>query len=260
MTEDLKRFYAEFAPLYHLIYPDWDKSIERQAAMLDSIVRERWGDSGSCVLDVSCGIGTQSLGLAKLGYAVTASDLSREAVERAKVEAEKRDLSISFSVADMREAFRHHARQFDVVISCDNAIPHLLTDDDILTAFRQFYACTRAGGGCIISVRDYEKEDLSRQKIEPYGIRDENGVHYFLFQVWNPGERPSLYDVAVYVVEDRGKSDCRTHVFRSQYYGVGISRLVELMGEAGFDNVTRLDDRFFQPVIVGTRKSQAALR
>lgn len=130
--------------------------------MLDSVIREMWG-TGSGVLDVSCGAGTQALGLAGLGYDVTASDLSPDAVKRAKQEAAKRELSIVFSVADMRRAFDHHQRRFDVVISCDNSVPHLLSNGDILSAMQQFYKCTRPGGGCIITVRDYEKEDLSRQ-------------------------------------------------------------------------------------------------
>ncbi len=251
MTNDLKNFYADLTPLYHLIYPDWDKSIKQQASMLDSIIREIWGDSISSILDVSCGIGTQSLGLAKLGYEVTASDLSPDEVERAKAEAEKRGLSISFSAADMREAFRHHGRKFDVVISCDNSVPHLLTDDDILTAFRQFHECTRGEGGCIISVRDYEKEELTGLKVKPYGIREENGVRYFIFQAWEFHGR--IYDLYMYFVEDRGESEGRTRILRSQYYAVGISRLIELMIQAGFQNVKRLDDRFFQPVIIGTR-------
>ena len=135
---DIKNFYTKLTPFYHLIYQDWEKSIENQAGRLDSIIKENWGDNVSSVLDVSCGIGTQSLGLAGLGYRVTASDLSPGAVERAKKEAEKRGLEISFSVADMREAYNHHAAQFDAVISCDNSVPHLLTDNEILTAFKQF--------------------------------------------------------------------------------------------------------------------------
>ena len=75
MNEHITDFYAGLAPFYHLIYPDWESSMARQASMLDSIIREFWGGSASSVLDVSCGICTQSLGLAKLGYEITASDL-----------------------------------------------------------------------------------------------------------------------------------------------------------------------------------------
>ena len=254
MSDDLKQFYAEFSPLYHLVYPNWDESIERQADMLDSVIRETWGKSVCSVLDVSCGIGTQSLGLAKLGYQVTASDLSPDEVERAKREAKAQRLSIDFSVADMRESFSHHARQFDLVISCDNSVPHILTTGGILEAFQQMYACTRPGGGCIISVRDYEHEDFSKPQVKPYGIREESGVRWVLFQVWEP--KDSTYDLTLYFVEDRGESECRTHVLRSTYYAIGIPKLLDLMTRAGFEDVRRLDGRFFQPIIIGTRTAQ----
>ena len=235
MKKHVTNFYAGLAPFYHLIYADWNNSMSRQASMLDSIIREVWGHTSCSILDVSCGIGTQSIGLAKLGYEITASDLSSEAIERAEVEAKKQGLLLSLSVADMRNAFEHHGRQFDIVISCDNSIPHLLTDRDILTAFRQMYECTRPKGGCIISVRDYENEDRQGRSVKSYGIREENGIVYLLFQVWD--FHGKIYDLSMYVVEDDGGAKCKTHVFRSKNYAIGTSRLAELMQQAGFDAV-----------------------
>jgi SAM-dependent methyltransferase len=248
----LKDFYSRLTPYYHLIHTDWNKSIEEQATVLNTIIRENWGNDVSSILDVSCGIGTQALGLAKLGYKVTASDISREGIERAKREAEERSLDVSFSVADMREAFLHHGRQFDLVISCDNAVPHILNDNDILTAFRQLYECTLPGGGCLISVRDYEKEESEGQIVKSHGIRKEKDVRYLIFQVWD--FRGSTYDLSLYFVEDRGGTECKTHIMRSKYYAIGITRLIELMTEAGFVDVKKIDNQFFQPVIIGTRR------
>ena len=249
-TGDSRQFYAALTPFYHLIYPDWSASMHRQAQMLDSVIHASWG-TVSEVLDVSCGIGTQAIGLAQLGYNVTASDLSPEEVERAKREADARGLAITFSVADMRFAHDHHKKEFGVVLSADNSVPHLLSDEEILTAFRQFHACTRPGGGCIVTVRDYEEEDLSRQQVKSYGIREENAVRWLAWQVWDP--HPPMYDVALYFVEDRGASECTTHVMRATYYAIGIPRLMDLMSKAGFVDVRRLDDKFFQPMVIGTR-------
>jgi SAM-dependent methyltransferase len=245
-------FYDDLAPFYHLIYPNWEKSIAQQAGQLDAVIRELCGDA-RIVLDVSCGIGTQVLGLTQAGYKVTGSDLSTREIERARSEASIRDLKISYSVADMREAFDHHDAQYDVVISCDNSVPHLLSDNDILTAFKQMYQCIRPGGGCIITVRDYEKEDLTKQKIKPYGVREERGVRWLAWQIWDP--HPPTYDVTMYIVEDRGGSNCETHVMRSVYYAVEIPKLIKLMEGAGFHEVRRIDKGFFQPMIVGTRNA-----
>src|SRR4029453_9309187 len=91
--------YDEIATLYHLIYRDWNAVIVQQAAALDAIIRQHVGQPPRSILDVSCGIGTQALGLAALGHAVTASDISSAAVERARLEAAQRNLAIDFTVA-----------------------------------------------------------------------------------------------------------------------------------------------------------------
>lgn len=247
----MAEFYDGLAPLYHLIYPDWEASIARQAGVLDEIIRQELGGAGRRVLDVSCGIGTQSLGLARLGYEVTASDLSAGEIERAEREAAARGLAIRFSVADMRVAFAHHGGSFDVVLSCDNAVPHLLSDAEIGAAFEQFYRCTRPGGLCMVSVRDYAEMELGGIQTRPYGVRTEAGTRYVLLQVWE--FHGAIYDLTMYFVEDGGSTECRTRAFRTRYYAVSIERLVELLRGVGFEAVRRVDGRFFQPVIVARR-------
>ena len=246
-------FYDHLALFYHLIYPDWNASIGRQAAALDSIIKEFWGESIKTVLDVACGIGTQALGLAQAGYVVTGSDLSSAEIEVAKRQTMARGLELSLSVADMREAYTHHQKQFDLVLACDNAVPHLLTDADLLQAFQQFYHCTRPGGGCLISVRDYEQEDRTGVQIKPYGLRIEGQTRYLPFQVWEFPPNGKIYDVTMYFIVDQGGINCETYAMRTQYYAVEIARLIALMTEAGFRQVQRLDDRLFQPVLLGRR-------
>ena len=244
-------FYDNLASLYHLIFPDWDESIERQATQLSSIIHERWPDAKN-ILDVSCGIGTQAIGLAKSGFSVTASDISQGAVARARTEAQQRGVEIDFSVSDMRTAQDHHQRQFDIVLSADNSITHLLNDDDLLLALRQIHGCTRPGGGCVLTVRDYNEEDRGTGLVKPYGVREENGKRYLIFQVWDFVDH--VYDMAMYFVVDDGASDPVTHVMRTKYNAVGTDHLLNLMREAGFTSAERNDGQFYQPVLIGNRK------
>jgi SAM-dependent methyltransferase len=244
-------FYDQLAPFYHLVYPDWEFSIRRQAIALDKIIKSRWGDNVKTVLDVACGVGTQALGLAQLGYELTASDISVAELERAGREASARGLSISFSVADMRDLSPHHDRQFDLVIACDNSVPHLLSDDDLLIAFREFFKRTRPGGGCLISVRDYEKEECSGVQLKPLGVRSDGETRYCVFQVWE--FEGLIYNLSMYFVADRPGIGCVTHVMRTQYYAVTSEKLISLMKEAGFRDVQRLDQPYPQPVILGVR-------
>lgn len=244
-------FYNQLSPFYHLVYPDWEASIERQSSALDGIIKEFFGGDSRRILDVACGIGTQALGLARLGYELTGSDISGAAIERAGKEAAARGLDVELSVADMRALSGHHGREFDVVIACDNAVPHLLTDDEILIAFREMRACLRPGGGFLITVRDYDQEERSGVQVKPYGIRVEGESRYLVFQVWEFDGM--IYDLSMYFVEDRGEPECVTRVMRTKYYAVGTDRLMALMREAGMREVRRLDDRFYQPLLIGRR-------
>jgi SAM-dependent methyltransferase len=244
-------FYDQLTPFYHLIYQDWDASIARQGAQLSAIIESEWPGHRK-LLDVSCGIGTQAIAFAMQGYSVTASDISAAEIERAKLEGKQRGLNIAFSVCDMRQAYAHHGSGFDLIISCDNSLPHLLTDQDLLIALRGMLSCLSEGGGCIITVRDYEHEERGKNLVKPYGIRIENGKRYLLFQVWDfEGQH---YDFTFFFVEENfATQEVRTHAMRSRYYAVSVDTLLDLMHEAGFQNVRRIDDAFYQPVLVGTR-------
>ena len=244
-------FYDALAPFYHLIYENWESSIERQGAALDSVIRKIGHQPLRSVLDVACGIGTQSLGLAAHGYQVTGSDISAKAIERARSESAQRSLSVDFTVADMRVAHLHHAREFDVVLCADNSLPHLLSDQEIRAALGEFLLCTRPGGLCIVSVRDYATLERGGVQVKPYGVRVEGSARYVLFQVWT--WRDAVYDVSFYIVHDVGGSECHTIVVHSTYYAISIADIIRLMESAGFANVQRIDNNFFQPLVVGVR-------
>jgi SAM-dependent methyltransferase len=245
-------FYDRLADLYHLIFPNWDESSDRQAGQLAAIIDGRWGTGARSILDVSCGIGTQAIGLAKRGFSLTASDLSAGALARARKEAQRRGVEIDFSICDMRAVRDHHRGEFDVVISVDNCITHLLNDDDLLAALRQIHDCTRPGGGCLLTVRDYDREPRGTGLIKPYGVREANGKRYIIFQVWDfVGQ---IYDMTMYFVADDGSSEqLDTHVMRTRYNAVGTGHLLALMRRAGFTATERLDEGFYQPVLVGSR-------
>ena len=72
MVESVSHFYNEFASEHHLIFENWEASMTQQAAAISSILQRGCGSAvGIKILDCLCGIGTQVLGLAKLGFGVT---------------------------------------------------------------------------------------------------------------------------------------------------------------------------------------------
>lgn len=244
----MEDFYDKLSPFYHLIYQDWEASIERQGAQLNRLIQDRCSTAKD-VLDVACGIGTQSIGLAAQGFNVTGSDLSPQSIERARVEARSRGLDIKFSVCDMLQIEAHHHADFDVVICADNALPHLLSDQQILLALRGMYSRLRPGGALIITMRDYDKVERGKGLVHPYGIRESAGSRYLVWQVWDFED--DQYDLSMYLVEDNLRdSRATTHVLRTRYYAISPANVLALMAEAGFERPQKLDDAFFQPVLI----------
>jgi hypothetical protein len=95
------------------------------------------------------------------------------------------------------------------------------------------------------------RDRSSGTKIVPYGVRIDCDRRYFVFQVWE--FHGPIYDISMFFVEYDGGAECRAHVMRSQYCALPVVRLLELLSEAGFEDVRRFDDRFFQPLLTGRK-------
>jgi SAM-dependent methyltransferase len=246
----VRAFYDELAPLYHLVYDDWETSVERQGAALASLIAEHWGADARVVLDAALGIGTQALGLLARGFRVTGSDVSAGAVNRARREAAMRHLPLACLVADFR-ALPVRPATFDVVLVCDNSLPHLDSAADIRGALAECFRCVRRGGGCLISMRDYGSPPPSGTvEVRPYGERLWAGRRYHLRQVWT--WRGPQYDLSLEITPtDRAEGEA--HVLKSTYLAIPVEEVSGLMRTVGFAHVQRVDGRFFQPVLVGTR-------
>jgi len=114
------QYYDDLAEYYGLIFADWEESMARQGAAIAAILRahgpDRVGEPFR-VLDVSAGIGTQSLPLASSGFEVTARDVSSAAIARLRREAARRGLDVDAARADMRSVRGSVIGPFDAVES-----------------------------------------------------------------------------------------------------------------------------------------------
>jgi SAM-dependent methyltransferase len=127
----IQTFYDHMAPQYDTLFLDWKATTHEQAVILDSIFRSNGLDPSASVLDCACGIGTQAIGLARLGYPVTASDFSEGALVQAKERTGDNGVQIRFERADFCALSEVFSEVFDIVIAMDNALPHMLTAADL---------------------------------------------------------------------------------------------------------------------------------
>jgi 2-polyprenyl-3-methyl-5-hydroxy-6-metoxy-1,4-benzoquinol methylase len=254
MEEKLRSYYDKLAPYYKYIYQDWESSVVRQGEALDSVIKEYFGNEVGRILDASCGIGTQAIGLAEMGYHLTGTDISPEAIRGAKDEAQKRGLDINFFVADMRRMEDIFQEPFDLIIACDNAVPHLLSKKEILKAFRGFYQGTKPQGGCLISVRDYSALDRESGKTRmfPRKIHRMAEGRMIMFDVWD--FEGDFYEITTFIVEQNDSGEIKTSVVKGgKYFCIETGELEYLFLQAGFKKVITLQDRFFQPLIVAKK-------
>ena len=130
----IQTFYDNMASQYDKLFLDWNATTHEQAVILDRIFRENGFDGSASVLDCACGIGTQSIGLAALGYRIIASDISDAELEEAEKRAAENKVFVRFEHADFCRLSDTFTETFDVIICMDNALPHMLSHDDLASA------------------------------------------------------------------------------------------------------------------------------
>ena len=248
---DVALFYDRLAPYYHLLYGDWEASIEGQGAALARLLDSRGIYAGESILDAACGIGTQTIGLLANGYAVTASDCSPGAVNRLRSELHKRGLTSQTYVDDLRSLSHSPSAEFSAVVASDTSLPHLLSDAELVECFQNCLRCLRPGGLGVFSVRDYATVPRVSPDVRPYGVRNVDDGRFLAVQIWDwDGDH---YDLRIYLTRENRDGRCATEVLRSRYYAVTIDRLLALMQTAGFEATERMDGVLFQPVLIGRR-------
>ncbi|ARF83147.1 methyltransferase domain-containing protein [Kitasatospora aureofaciens] len=251
-SSELGRFYDDFARDYHLLYADWDASLARQGGALDALIRARLGEAPAEVLDCACGIGTQAIGLAALGHAVTGTDLSPVAVARAAAEAAGRGLRLPAAAADMRRLPFPDGR-FDVVVCADNALPHLLTAEDVRAALGEMRRVLRPGGLLLVSTRPYDRLRRDRPASTPPQTAERDGRRSVVFQLWHWREDGEHYDLELFQLLPDDAAQWRVTVRRSSYWALGQAQLSSFAAEAGLvgaDWEQPDATGFFQPLLI----------
>jgi glycine/sarcosine N-methyltransferase len=252
MAGDARHFYDELADHYHLIFENWEASITRQAEALAPILkRERNSSVTIRILDCACGIGTQALGLAKRGFAVTASDLSPTAVARLRLEASQRGHDIHSFVADMVDLNSIPESNFDAVICMDNSLPHLESDELLVRALRQMRMKLRPHGVLMASVRDYDRLVDEQPAVQGPAFYQDNGSRRIVVQVWDWLDE-HRYVFHLFITRETANG-WQTFHSTAGYRAIKRDELTNALNQAGFTNVRWLfptESGFYQPIVL----------
>jgi SAM-dependent methyltransferase len=255
MSDSVLGFYEGLAEDYHQLFVDWRASVERQAGVLEALLRRLGAPAPRTLLDCSCGIGTQAIGLALRGYTVHATDLSPAAVARAEREARALGASLTTGVADMRTLDTQVPGRFDVVLSFDNAVPHLLTDEDLDAAARAMASRLVPGGLLAVSLRDYEALRTQRPRFDSERVIDGPEGRRILFQVWDWDADGRGYQVNQFLLR-AGDGGWRVAQHSGRYRALLRAELDAALARAGFTDLrwhAPEASGFYQPIVTARR-------
>jgi SAM-dependent methyltransferase len=249
---DAQDFYDDLAPDYAALHIDWHASVRTQGAALDALVRAELGDAPHAILDCSCGIGTQAIGLALHGHDVLATDLSPAAVARAEREATAMGTQLRTGVADFTRLPEQVAGTFDCVLSCDNSVAHLHDDADLARFAEGVAAKLRPGGLALVSLRDYAA--LRAEGVSGHPVRVGEGT--ISFQVWHWDDDGWAYELAQFTLRGEGErweTTCR----RTRLRALLQADVCGALAGAGLADVrwrTPAETGYYQPVVTARKR------
>jgi len=133
------------------------------------------------ILELGCGTGHDAARLADAGYSVTATDLSGEAVDRARA---RYGSMARFVVADMTRRLPFPGGSFDAVMS--NVAMHMFPDGITRAVFAEVGRLVRPAGLFLFHVNALEDRPLRARclparELEPDYVVEESGqtMHFF---------------------------------------------------------------------------------
>lgn len=115
---------AEWEQRYQTGDTPWELGMPRQAVQ---DLFHRYVSAGTSVLEVGCGMGTNTFWLAKQGYKVTAFDLSEKAIALAREQQSILGTEIDFHVGDILQGI-NVTQSFPIIFSC--AVFNQMQDED----------------------------------------------------------------------------------------------------------------------------------
>ncbi|MCP4582073.1 MAG: class I SAM-dependent methyltransferase [candidate division Zixibacteria bacterium] len=187
MTEfnEYQEYFNNAAPKYH--EEVFTKNTGKEVKFL---VEELNLPKGGKILDMGCGTGRHSIGLAEHGYKMTGVDWSEGMLNQAQSDAEKAGVEIEWICEDAK-TYRL-PNSFDATIClCEGAFGLLLKGEDPkahdLAILRNIYDSLKPGSKLILGalngfkkIRDAKQEDIISGKFDPITLVERFTLTYYL--------------------------------------------------------------------------------
>jgi len=253
MSRSVTDFYDRLSLLYHHNMGwDWDAAVREEGAQLNRFLSDGMNRPGPfSVLDCSCGIGTQAIGLGLQGHQVHATDISSVSIECASEEADRLGVEMTFGVADYRKLEDSVTDTFDIVLSCDNSISHCLTDKDLSAALTSMKARLNPGGLLLLSLRDYAALVDDQPRFNNEHVQDKEDGRRIVFQLWDWDDDGRRYQIHQFLILHHD-GEFEVNHFETKLRALLRDELISAIRNAGYEKVrwhVPEDSGYYQPIV-----------
>ena len=223
---------GDFAALYHWLYSDrvltGEPFYEQHRDLFESL------SDGAEILDCACGIGLQTIALARHGHNVTGTDASEAMIVQAGKRAADAGLDIPLVQCAWADLPRKFDREFDLAICRGSSVAHCVTGEEMIQSLQGIHSVLKKGGLLVLHSRNWERLYEKHPQSTVFGTRTRDGIRCTPMYVWNFPSKwlaPVVAEI-VFLFEKDKRTPYRS--FAVNYYPFAYQNLIERLGAAGF--------------------------
>ena len=125
------------------------------------------------------------------------------------------------------------AEKFDIVIAMDNALPHMLSSNDLEKAIKSIANQIKRNGIFVASIRDYDSLLMEKPPYSPPYINKMDKGQRVSFQTWV--WKDDNYKLTQYIIDD--EENLQVSKFECEYRATRRAEMTELLHANGCSNV-----------------------
>lgn len=237
--------YTNFATIYDRLmndipYEKWVKYIQDILA--------QYNLKPEMVLDLGCGTGNVAIPMARLGYQVTALDLSTDMLAVAEQKSRTDGLNIKFIHQDMRQI--DLPANYDLVVSMCDSLNYLLEDADLKNVFTKIYELLNPGGLFVFDLNTAYK--IGQIFANETFVYNEDDVAYIWENSFEPATSICDMDLTFFVRDETNhyKRFMESHAEK----GYDSKEVVKWLADVGFNHISIYEAITFKPPEANTER------
>lgn len=234
--------YDDFSQDYDL-FVNWEARLAAEMPFIQNCL-ERIGTSTSqplTILDTACGSGMHAIELARRGYSASGADISPKMIAKAQENAKSNDVRVPFKDSAFGTITQHFKGEtqfpFDLILCLGNALPHLLSIEQIQSALWDLGNSMQPGGFLIFQNRNFDAICQKKERwIAPQGRKI--GKEEWVFLRFYDFDSDGLITFNIMRLHRSGQESWQQRISTTRLYPLKRDVMVGLLEDSGFSEIT----------------------